>query len=99
MQEMKVTGEELCDYLTWAHFNAIPLMGDDARKGEYTKLATETCPSEYYNKVTETVLSVSENNKNLVSSAFLQNLVDKVNMATGKSAENADPLPLAFTNY
>ena len=22
MKEMDVSGEELCDYLTWAHFNA-----------------------------------------------------------------------------
>ena len=35
MQEMQVTGEELCDYLTWSHYNAIPLIGDDARKAEY----------------------------------------------------------------
>lgn len=31
MQDMQVSGVELCDYLTWAHFNAITLVGDDAR--------------------------------------------------------------------
>ncbi len=71
MQEMKVTGEELCDYLTWSHYNAIPLIGDDARKAEYRKLATETCKTEFYNPVTELTLKVSEENGNIVSSAFL----------------------------
>ena len=31
MQDIEVSGIELCDYLTWAHYNAIPLDGDDAR--------------------------------------------------------------------
>jgi len=52
MQDIQVTGVELCDYLTWAHFNAIPLVGDDARQAEYVSLATETCSQQYYDKVT-----------------------------------------------
>ena len=44
-------------------------------------------------------LNVSEENGNIVSSAFLQNIINQVNIATGKTAENADSLPLAFTNY
>jgi len=49
MQAKDVSGVELCDYLTWAHYNAVPLVGDDARQSDYTQLVTETCPSVYYN--------------------------------------------------
>jgi len=44
-------------------------------------------------------MSVSEANGNLVSSAFLSNIRDKVNMVEGAKVENAVDLPLAFTNY
>lgn len=44
-------------------------------------------------------LNVSEENGNIVSSAFLQNIINQVNIATSKDASNADSLPLAFTNY
>lgn len=30
MQEMDVNSEELCDYMTWAYMNAIPLSGSIA---------------------------------------------------------------------
>jgi len=49
MKEKDVKGEELCDYVTWAHFNAVPLTGDQDRQQEYAKLVSETCPSAYYN--------------------------------------------------
>jgi len=49
MKEKEVSGEELCDYLTWAHFNAVPLQGDKARQDSYRKLVGETCPQFYYN--------------------------------------------------
>jgi len=99
MKEMQVTGVELCDYLTWAYYNAIPLVGDIDRQEDYRTLATETCPQDYYDKITETVLSVSAANKNLVSSAFLTNLVNQVNLASVKQTGNAVELPLAFSNY
>lgn len=44
-------------------------------------------------------LNVSEENGNIVSSAFLQNIINQVNIATSKDASNADSLPLSFTNY
>mmetsp|Transcript_10635 Transcript_10635/g.14334 ORF Transcript_10635/g.14334 Transcript_10635/m.14334 type:complete len:177 (+) Transcript_10635:661-1191(+) len=101
MHEMQVTGVELCDYLTWAHFNAIPLDGDDSRQAEYTKLATQTCPQQLYDQVAATTRKISESNGNLVSSAFLGNIRDKVNLASIKKqmGQNAIDLPLALTNY
>ena len=51
MREELVSGRELCDYLTWAHHNAIRLKGGIERNLEFTKLAELTCPTEYYNKV------------------------------------------------
>ena len=59
MAEKDVSGEELCDYLTWAHFNAVPLEGDKDRQDSYAKLVSETCPSSYYNQVTQAVLQVN----------------------------------------
>ena len=51
MRQELVSGIELCDYLTWAHHNAIPLKGGIERNLEFAKLAELTCPTEYYNKV------------------------------------------------
>ena len=48
MQRTQVTSVELCDYLTWAYYNAVPLEGDAVRQAEYVSLATETCPEQYY---------------------------------------------------
>ena len=31
LKKAQVTSEQLCDYLTWAHFNAVPLKGDKER--------------------------------------------------------------------
>ena len=81
MQEKDVQSQELCDYVTWSYFNAVPLKGDSARQDEYFRLATETCPQESYNKTTQEVLRISEQYGNLVSSGFLSNIVDKVNIA------------------
>ena len=58
-----------------------------------------TCPQEYFDKVTQATLEVSADNKNLVSSNFLTNIRDKVNMVKGNKSENATDLPLAFSNY
>ena len=99
MQGIQVSGIELCDYLTWAHYNAIALDGDEARQAEYVSLATETCPQQYYDLITKATLKISDSNKNLVSSNFLTNIRDKVNMVEGNKSENADDLPLAFSNY
>ena len=98
---MKVTGEELCDYLTWAHYNAVPLKGDATRQAEYQTLVSTTCVASYYNSVTEATVSTSESDQNLVSSGFLKTLSDNVGLALqyGQSAENAPDMPLAFTNY
>ena len=52
MQAKEVSGVELCDYLTWAHYNAVPLVGDDARQAEYASLVSDTCPQSYYNPKT-----------------------------------------------
>lgn len=103
MKEKDVTGEELCDYLTWAHFNAVPLQGDQDRQQEYAKLVSETCPAEYYDKVTQAVQAVNASEGNLVASGFLTTIKDRVNLAlaTPERPADADPknLPLAFTNY
>ena len=77
----------------------MPLEGDDHRQGEYRDLVHKTCPEELYNPTTESVLRVSRKNNNLVSSAFLSNIRDKVNIAVAKSEGNSDDLPLALTNY
>lgn len=90
MKDKNVTGEELCDYLTWAHFNAVPLQGDQARQDSYSKLVGETCPQSYYNQVTEAVLSVNTSEGNLVASGFLTTLKDRVNLAVDSMADDAD---------
>jgi len=99
MLEMQVSAIELCDYVTWAYFNSIPLQGDATQQDEYKRLATETCPSEYYNKMTTSTREISEKNGNLVSSGFISNLSDKVKMVKDSKQKNADDLPLALTNY
>ena len=99
MQEIQVSGVELCDYLTWAYYNAVPLDGDDARQAEYVSLATQTCPQEYYDKVAQASVKVSEDNNNIVSSNYLTNLRDSYINYVGKKASNAADLPLAFSNY
>lgn len=55
MQEKDVSGVELCDYLTWAYYNAVPLVGEQARQDQYSKLVSETCPTAYYNQKTQAV--------------------------------------------
>ena len=93
-----VTGTELCDYVTWSYFNAVPLKGDDARQKQYKDLVHKTCPQSLYDPTTMAVLGISQKNQNLLSSSFLANIRDKVNLAVSKS-ENAADLPLALTNY
>jgi len=44
MVEKHVSGAELCDYLTWAHFNAVPLQGDEKRQSDYAAIVSDTCP-------------------------------------------------------
>ena len=98
MQEKDLVGTEVCDYLTWAHFNAVPLKGDPKRQEDYKSLVDQTCRTEYYNKTTQAVLKVNEANSNLVASAFLTNLRDRVKLGLNKSGNGAD-LPLAYTTY
>ena len=99
MKEKGVSPVELCDYVTWAYYNAVPLKGDSQRQDDYTQLATETCPQSYYNKITGKRVEVSEQNANLVSSGFLTAVRDYVNLAVSTMESNAPDLPLAFTNY
>lgn len=73
----------------------MPLKGDSDRQADYKSLATATCPSDYYDKVTAATLKVSEDNQNIVSSSFLSNIYDQVKMTSGNAAD----LPLAFSNY
>lgn len=49
MKEIDVNSVELCDYMTWAYMNAVPLQGDDAQQQIYNELATTFCPENYYN--------------------------------------------------
>ena len=98
MKEKNVSGEELCDYLTWAHFNAVPLQGDKKRQDAYAKLVRDTCPTSYYNQVTQEVQKVNASEGNLVATGFLSVLLDRVNIAVSKTT-NATDAPLAFTNY
>ena len=98
MKEKDVSGEELCDYLTWAHFNAVPLQGDPERQDAYASLVRDTCPKAYYDPVTQEVQSVNEAEGNLVASGFLAVLVDRVSFAVSK-ADGTHDLPLALTNY
>ena len=101
MTTKDVSGEELCDYLTWAHFNAVPLQGDKERQDAYAKLVSETCPAAYYDPVTREVQSTNEAEGNLVASGFLSVLVDRVSLAVSETdAENGPrDLPLALANY
>ena len=100
MKEKDVTGEELCDYLTWAHFNAVPLQGDKKRQDAYANLGRETCPKAYYAPVTQEVQKVNAAEGNLVASGFLSVLLDRVNYAVTKTNATEDQdLPLALTNY
>ena len=100
MSSKEVSGEELCDYLTWAHFNAVPLQGDADRQKEYTQLVSETCPQTYYDKVTQAVQQVNQSSENLVASGFLTTLKDRVNLGVQPKGEvGANEAPLAFTNY
>lgn len=52
MSQKDVSGEEMCDYVSWAYFNAVPLQGDEARQAIYTEMATSFCPQKYYDEVT-----------------------------------------------
>lgn len=99
MKEKDVSGEELCDYLTWAHFNAVPLQGDSDRQASYASLVSDTCPKTFYNSVTQVVQSANKDEGNLVASGFLSVLKNRVDIAIAKSESNADTLPLSFTNY
>ena len=29
MMKKGIAGDELCDYMTWSYYNAVPLQGDD----------------------------------------------------------------------
>lgn len=55
MEAKDVTGTELCDYVTWSYFNAVPLQGDDERQAQYTDMATTFCPKNYYDEVNQVV--------------------------------------------
>lgn len=102
MTDKDVSGKELCDYLTWAQLNAVPLVGDETRQAEYKKLATETCPAFLYNPTAQAVLSANSGDNNLVATGFLTQLRDTLQMLKSKQAEgvaNQDELPLAMKNF
>ena len=96
--QKEITPNELCDYLTWAHMNAIPLIGTPERQIMYTQLATDFCPKNYYDLLAQAVIETNEKTGNLVTSQFLQDLHAKVTIAL-KNEADATKLPLAFTNY
>ena len=102
MVEMDVSNEELCDYLTWAYMNAIPLKGTDEDLQTYNTLATSFCPENYYNQMTMATLRANDESGSLLTSEFLQNIKSKVEMALkrGESEEeNVSYLPLSYANY
>ena len=100
MTKKDISGEELCDYLTWAYFNAVPLQGDAQRQSDYIKLVTDTCPESYYNKVSKAVSDVNTKTNNLVASGFLSVLIANLDTAMNTDSSNkTDTLPLSFTNY
>ena len=98
MRRELVSGTELCDYLTWAHHNAIPLKGGIERNLEFAKLAELTCPTEYYHKVSKVALDINERWDNLLASNFMTNLINKVEYAKSK-APSPDNNHLVFSSY
>ena len=64
-------GPQICDYLTWAYYNVIPLNGTSYKQNYYKTLATEICPNFYYNKVTQAVVKANKDNGNIVATGFL----------------------------
>ena len=58
---------------------------------------SDTCPSAYYNQVTQAVQQVNQSESNLVASGFLQTLHDKVSLTAAANDEANQPL--SFTNY
>lgn len=89
MTDKDVSGKELCDYLTWAYMNAVPLVGDETRQGQYSDLAQTTCPEFLYNPTTQTVLGANSGDSNLVASGFLTMLHDTLSMLKSKQAEDS----------
>ena len=39
MMKKGIAGDELCDYMTWSYYNAVPLQGDDHTQEQYRRLA------------------------------------------------------------
>ena len=39
MKKKGIAGDELCDYMTWSYYNAVPLQGDDHTQEQYRRLA------------------------------------------------------------
>ena len=39
MKKKGIAGDELCDYMTWSYYNAVPLQGDSHTKEQYRRLA------------------------------------------------------------
>ena len=48
---------------------------------------SDTCPSAYYNQVTQAVQQVNQSESNLVASGFLQTLHDKVSLTAAANDE------------
>jgi len=59
MSDKNVTGTELCDYVTWSYYNAVPLQGDQARQKQYKDLVIRTCPQSLYDPTTMAVTAIS----------------------------------------
>ena len=88
-----------CDYFTWAHYNVIPLKGSSINLTAYKDLATNVCPTEYYNKVTKAVISANNQNENIMATGYMNNLITRITKAIAGEDSNSSELPIALANY
>jgi len=66
--------EEVCDYYLWAWTTFTPV----SYTSQFEYMRTEICPY-YYAQINQAMVEIDENNENIVSGAFLQQLVNTIN--------------------
>lgn len=95
------TTKDVCDYLSWAHFNHIDLAGDPQTLKDFDAVS-QICNADYYHDMTQLNLEFDMMHNHLMSSELLDKLTNYIDVSqSADRAEGLHPheLPLGFVNY